>query len=152
MKLIKITSFISFVWLCLWCSSLAITPDEEVSVVSAPFFINLHNKTNTDFVLVFSELNDTIFNSPPDSLAAYTSTSIQIHTSSSPSGIIRFYQGLRPSFSLIFIGNNAYTSYCKDKPRAFQSGMFCKVNYEDRHIDLSIFQDGLEDHHAQKPS
>jgi hypothetical protein len=105
------------------------------------YTITLHNDTALAFTLVFSELDGSVFDAPPSQLKPHSDLSLSLTSVTSPSAIIRFYQDARPSFSLVLIGNNAYTSYCKDKPSAYQQGMYCKLAANDLSIDLSILAD-----------
>ena len=105
------------------------------------YTIKLHNQTPLAFTMVFSELDGSVFDSPPSLLEPHSDLSLSLISMVPPSAIIRFYQDSRPSFSLVLIGRNAYTSYCKDKPSAYQQGMYCKLAVEDLSVDLSILDD-----------
>jgi len=111
------------------------------SAKHSTYTIKLHNETSLAFTMVFSELDGSVFDTPSNLLNPHSDVSLSLTSQASPSAIIRFYQDARPSFSLVLIGNNAYTSYCKDKPSAYQQGMYCKLAVEDLSIDLSILAD-----------
>ena len=105
------------------------------------YTVSLHNDTPLSFNLVYSELGGTTFLQTPGTLAPNSDLLLTLTSSEAPSAIIRFYQESRPSFSLVLIGTNAYTSYCKDKPSAYQQGMYCKLDTHDFSVDLSILAD-----------
>ena len=110
----------------------------DTSPTPSTYTISLHNQTAMAFNMVFSELAGSTFDQTTSTLTPHSDLSLSLNTMSTPSAIIRFYQDDRPSFSLVLIGDNAYTSYCKDKPSAYQQGMYCKLAVEDNSIDLSI--------------
>lgn len=117
-------------------SSSSLTSDN-----TSTYTVKLHNETSLAFTMVFSGLDGSVFDTPPNLLEPHSDISLSLTSIASPSAIIRFYQDSRPSFSLVLIGNTAYTSYCKDKPSAYQQGMYCKLAVEDFSIDLSILAD-----------
>ena len=111
--------------------------------------VTLVNDTDYAFDILLTELSDTQFLDLPETIEPQSSSTLRVYTATKPSGIIRFHHNARPSFSLIFVDGKVYTSYCKDKPSAFQHGMFCTVDKTSNSINLSIKANDL---YLQKPS
>ncbi|MEC8063884.1 MAG: hypothetical protein VX112_03455 [Pseudomonadota bacterium] len=113
-------------------TSIKSTPTTSTHVVT------LVNDTDNAFDILLTELSDTQFLDRPETIEPQSSSTLRVYTTTKPSGIIRFHHNDRPSFSLIFVDGKVYTSYCKDKPSAFQHGMFCTVDKTSNSINLSI--------------
>ena len=122
-----------------FCHSFATS---ELDESHPPYIVELVNDTPHPFELMLTELSGTRFENTPSVLSSKSTSQVYVHTDAEPAGIIRFHHNARPSFSLIFMEGKVYTSYCKDKPSAYQTGMFCQIQKDNGKIRLNIRDNG----------
>ena len=121
-------------------SHILATPELDDSQLN--YVVELVNHTPHPFELMLTELSGTRFENTPSVLLSNSTSLVYVHTDAEPAGIIRFHHNARPSFSLIFMEGKVYTSYCKDKPSAYQTGMFCQIQKDKGKIRLNIRDNG----------